>query len=35
MKSRRFDDAIATGCWHLDLHPNKDYRGSADVPWPP
>lgn len=30
MKSRRFDDAIATGCWYLDLHPNKTVDGSAN-----
>lgn len=30
MKSRRFDDAIATGCWYLDLHPNKTTLGSAN-----
>jgi len=30
MKGRRFDDAIATGCWYLDLHPNKITVGSAN-----
>jgi hypothetical protein len=30
MASRRFDDAIATGCWYLDLHPNKTVAGSAN-----
>lgn len=30
MKSRHFDDAIATGCWYLDLHPNKTVVGSAN-----
>ncbi len=30
MRSRRFDDAIATGCWYLDLHPNKTVVGSAN-----
>ena len=30
MKSRRFEDAIATGCWYLDLHPNKTVIGSAN-----
>lgn len=30
MKSRSFDDAIATGCWYLDLHPNKTVIGSAN-----
>ncbi len=30
MKGHRFDDAIATGCWYLDLHPNKTVTGSAN-----
>lgn len=30
MECRRFDDAIATGCWYLDLHPNKVTVGSAN-----
>ncbi len=30
MKARRFDDAIATGCWYLDLHPNRTVAGSAN-----
>lgn len=30
MTRRRFDDAIATGCWYLDLHPNKTTLGSAN-----
>jgi len=30
MKSRRFEDAIATGCWYLDLHPNKTTVGTAN-----
>lgn len=30
MRGRRFDDAIATGCWYLDLHPNKTTLGSAN-----
>ncbi len=30
MNARRFDDAIATGCWYLDLHPNKTVEGSAN-----
>ena len=30
MQGRRFDDAIATGCWYLDLHPNKTVVGSAN-----
>ena len=32
-KSCRFDDAIATGCWYLDQHPNRATVGSAqDTP---
>ncbi len=30
MTARRFDDAIATGCWYLDIHPNKTVVGSAN-----
>jgi ribulose 1,5-bisphosphate synthetase/thiazole synthase len=30
MQSHRFEDAIATGCWYLDLHPNKTTVGSAN-----
>lgn len=30
LRSHRFDDAIATGCWYLDLHPNKTTVGSAN-----
>lgn len=30
MQARRFDDAVATGCWYLDLHPNKTVVGSAN-----
>lgn len=30
MQSRRFDDAIATGCWYLDLHPNKTTLNGAN-----
>jgi hypothetical protein len=44
MANQRFDDAVATGCWYLDLHPNKLTLGSAnavpkqqpapyDIPW--
>jgi hypothetical protein len=29
-RSRRFDDAIATGCWYMDIHPNKTVAGSAN-----
>lgn len=30
MQNKSFDDAIATGCWYLDLHPNKTTLGSAN-----
>ncbi len=30
MNGRRFDDAVATGCWYLDLHPNRTTLGSAN-----
>ncbi|HSJ02598.1 MAG TPA: FAD-dependent oxidoreductase [Verrucomicrobium sp.] len=30
MGGRSFPDAIATGCWYLDLHPNKTTLGSAN-----
>ena len=30
MKGRSFADSIATGCWYLDLHPNKTTLGSAN-----
>ncbi|HLH74231.1 MAG TPA: FAD-dependent oxidoreductase, partial [Chloroflexota bacterium] len=29
MTTRRFDDAIATGCWDLDQHPNRTTQGAA------
>ncbi|OAI53182.1 glucose-inhibited division protein A [Planctomyces sp. SCGC AG-212-M04] len=29
-RSRKFDDAIATGCWYFDLHLNKTTLGSAN-----
>ncbi|MBI3877084.1 MAG: FAD-dependent oxidoreductase [Verrucomicrobia bacterium] len=29
--SKKFDDAIATGCWYLDQHPNKVTLGSANA----
>jgi glycine/D-amino acid oxidase-like deaminating enzyme len=28
---KSFDDAIATGCWYLDLHPNKATPGAANA----
>jgi FAD-dependent oxidoreductase family protein len=30
MKGQSFDDAIATGAWYLDLHPNKTTLGTAN-----
>lgn len=30
MTSRRFEDAVATGCWYLDLHPNKTTLNGAN-----
>ncbi|MFK5923142.1 MAG: FAD-dependent oxidoreductase [Verrucomicrobiota bacterium] len=27
---RRFDDAVATGCWYMDRHPNHTTIGSAN-----
>ena len=30
MHARRFDDAVATGCWYMDIHPNKIVAGSAN-----
>ena len=30
MKGKRFDDAVATGCWYVDLHPNKTTVGGAN-----
>lgn len=29
--NKKFDDAIATGCWYLDQHPNKVTLGSANA----
>lgn len=31
MRTTQFDDAIATGCWYLDLHPNKVTLGGANA----
>ncbi len=31
MATTSFDDAIATGCWYLDLHPNKITTGGANA----
>src|SRR5262249_25644418 len=28
-KQRRFDDAVATGCWYMDVHPLKATPGAA------
>lgn len=30
-QGRRFDDAVATGCWYLDIHPNAATPGAAQV----
>jgi len=30
-EGRRFDDAVATGCWYLDRHPNRTTVGSANA----
>ncbi len=29
--NKKFDDAVATGCWYLDQHPNKVTLGSANA----
>jgi hypothetical protein len=31
MATKSFDDAIATGCWYLDMHPNKITTGGANA----
>jgi hypothetical protein len=31
MATKAFDDAIATGCWYLDVHPNKITTGGANA----
>ena len=31
MATKTFDDAIATGCWYLDVHPNKITAGGANA----
>lgn len=31
MATKAFDDAIATGCWYLDVHPNKITTGAANA----
>jgi len=31
MATKPFDDAIATGCWYLDVHPNKMTAGAANA----
>jgi hypothetical protein len=30
-QNRRFDDAVATGCWYLDRHPNTTTVGTANA----
>ena len=29
LETRHFDDAVATGCWDLDQHPNRTTQGAA------
>ncbi len=29
---KSFDDAVATGCWYMDRHPNQTTIGSANLP---
>jgi hypothetical protein len=29
-QNRQFEDAIATGCWYMDIHPHKTTVGSAN-----
>lgn len=29
VQCRKFDDAVATGCWYIDIHPNEVTGGSA------
>ena len=31
MATHPFDDAVATGCWYLDVHPNKITTGGANA----
>jgi hypothetical protein len=31
IRERSFDDAVATGCWYLDMHPNEATPGSAQA----
>jgi hypothetical protein len=31
LATKPFDDAIATGCWYLDVHPNKITSGAANA----
>lgn len=31
-QQRRFDDAIVTGCWYMDRHPNHTTMGTANDP---
>ncbi len=31
-RRKRFDDAIATGCWYMDRHPNQTTIGTANLP---
>ena len=31
VETRPFEDAVATGCWYLDLHPNFATAGTANT----
>lgn len=35
LAGRKFDDAVATGCWYIDVHPNDVSEGSAWHKEPP
>ncbi len=35
LQRRRFDDAVVTGCWYLDRHPNRTTLGTANDPSAP
>lgn len=32
LEGKRFADAVATGCWYIDVHPNVRVAGSANLP---
>ncbi len=35
LRRRRFEDAVVTGCWYLDRHPNRTTSGTANDPGEP